>query len=72
MSKKDKVTKPPGLEDISMLFPPSALSSPYPVAIVSMKLPAFWPDAAEVWFVQADAQFAIHNVTVSKPKFTKW
>ena len=34
-----------------------------------MKLPAFWPDAAEVWFAQADTQFAIQNISVSKTKF---
>ena len=34
-----------------------------------MKLPVFWPDAAEVWFAQADAQFAIRHVTSSKTKF---
>ena len=34
-----------------------------------MKLPAFWPDAAEVWFAQADAQFAIRNLSSSKTKF---
>ena len=34
-----------------------------------MKLPTFWPDMAEVWFAQTDAQFAIWNVTVSKTKF---
>ena len=34
-----------------------------------MKLPTFWPDAAEVWFAQRDAQFAIQNVTISKTKF---
>ena len=34
-----------------------------------MKLPTFWPDAAEVWFAQADAQFAIRNVRISKTKF---
>ena len=69
MSKKDKVTKPLGLQDISALLPPSVPSSPSPVANVSMKLPAFWPDAAEVRFAQADAQFVIHNVTFSKTKF---
>ena len=70
MSKKqDKVVEPPDLQDISDLFPPSA-SSLLPVAAnLSMKLPVFWPDAAEVWFVQADAKFAICNVTVSKTKF---
>ena len=34
-----------------------------------MKLPAFWPDAAEVWFAQADAQFGIKAMTVLKTKF---
>ena len=70
MSKKqDKVVEPPDLKDISDLFPPSA-SSLLPVAAnLSMKLPVFWPDAAEVWFAQADAKFAICNVTVSKTKF---
>ena len=34
-----------------------------------MKLPVYWPDAAEVWFAQADAQFPIHSVRVSKTKF---
>ena len=34
-----------------------------------MKLPAFWPNAAEVWFAQSDAQFPIRNVLVSKTKF---
>ena len=34
-----------------------------------MKLPAFWPDAAEVCFDQADAQFAIRSISLSKTKF---
>ena len=34
-----------------------------------MKLPTFWPDAAEVWFAQTDAQFAIRNISSSKTKF---
>ena len=34
-----------------------------------MKLPVFWPDAAEVWFAQANAQFTIKAITVSKTKF---
>ena len=34
-----------------------------------MKLPTLWPDAAEVWIAQADAQFVIKAVTVSKIKF---
>ena len=68
MSKKaDKVFEPPGLENISDLFPPSAPASPSPVANVSMKLPV--PDAAEVWFALADGQLSICSVTVSKTKF---
>ena len=51
-----------------MLFPPSPDAVPV-VANVSMKLPTFWPDAVEVWFAQADAQYAIRNLTVSKTKF---
>ena len=34
-----------------------------------MKPPAFWPDAAKVWFAQTDAQFTIQSVTVLKTKF---
>ena len=36
---------------------------------LAIKLPAFRHDAAEVWFAQADGQFAIKAVTVSKTKF---
>ena len=61
----DKVEEAPGLEDIGNLFLPSTLVSNRG----SMKLPAFWPDVAEVWFAQADAQFAIRNISVSKTKF---
>ena len=67
--KQDKVIKPPGLQDIGDIFPPTAPSSPSPVANVSIKLPVFWPDSAEVWFAQVDKQFAIRSVTVSKTKF---
>ena len=51
-------------------FPPTSASDAVPLAaIVSMKLPVFWPETAEVWFAQVDAQFAIRNVTVGKTKF---
>ena len=71
MSKK--TTEPaidvaPILGDTEALFPPSTDAVPV-AANVSMKLPTFWPDAAEVWFAQGDAQFAIRNLTVSKTKF---
>ena len=36
---------------------------------VSVKVPAFWPDSAEAWFVQVEAQFALKGVTVSSTKF---
>ena len=59
----------PGLEDIGNLFPPSSSASPSPIANVSMELPTFWADAAEVEFAQADAQFPIRNISISKTKF---
>ena len=34
-----------------------------------LKLPTFWPDSAEVWFAQTDAQFDIRNITSSRSKF---
>ena len=72
MNKRDifqhgKSQDAPGLEDISQLFPPSP--SPAPVAFISMKLPDFSSDAAEVWFAKADAQFSICSISVSKTKF---
>ena len=69
MPKNDEISEPPGLEDISDFFPPSAPASPSLVANVSMKLQVFWPDAAKVWFAQAGAQVAFRNVSGSKTKF---
>ena len=63
----EKVKDSPGLEEICQFFPPSPSSAL--VSNVSMKLPAFWPDAAKVWFTQVDAQFSIRSITVSKTKF---
>ena len=61
----DKFEDAPRHVDESYVLPPTV-----PVANnVAMKLPAFWPDAAKVWFAQADAQFAIKAVTVLKTKF---
>ena len=64
------------LGDTKALFPPSSASVPDAApttAIVStavlMKLPVFWPEAAEVWFAQTDAQFAIRHVSSSRTKF---
>ena len=36
---------------------------------VSIKLPTFWTDSPEVWFLQAETQFAIKRVTTSLTKF---
>ena len=71
MSKKQDtapIEEAPGLGDTEVLFPPTSDAVPV-AANVSMKLPTFWPDMAEVWFPQADAQYAIRSVTVSKTKF---
>ena len=71
MSKKatdPAIDEAPVLGDTKALFPPSPDAIPV-AANVSMKLPTFWLDAAEVWFAQVDAQSAIRNLTVSKTKF---
>ena len=34
-----------------------------------LKLPPFWPESAEVWFAQANAQFNIKGINRSTPKF---
>lgn len=39
------------------------------VAAVNFKLPAFWANDPQVWFVQAEAYFATHNVRSSKTKY---
>ena len=36
---------------------------------VSVKVPAFWPDSVEAWFIQVEAQFALKGVTASSTKF---
>ena len=56
LSKKSKMLQ---------LFPPTPSSAPK--ANVLMKLPAFWPNAAEVWFA-TDPQFSICSIIVSKSK----
>ena len=64
-SDMPKVDETPELSENSN----APISVPAVAATVALKLPVFWPEAAEVWFAQADAQFAIKSITVSKTKF---
>ena len=52
MPKFDETPQLGGKADI---LPPPSPSVPV-AANVTLKLPVFWPDAAEVWFAQADTQ----------------
>ena len=36
---------------------------------VGLKLPTFWPEQSKVWFAQAEAQFALRNITTDDTKF---
>ena len=39
------------------------------VSTVSVKLPPFWPDKTNLWFVQVEGQFTIKNITTEKTKY---
>ena len=39
------------------------------VSAVSVKLPPFWSDKTALWFAQAEAQFALRNITEQRTKF---
>lgn len=43
------------------------LSNP-DINAVSVKLPFFWADSAEMWFVQAESQFKLSNITADNTK----
>ena len=66
MPKVNETPELVGVADADLLSPPSV---PVVAANVALKLPVLWPEAAKVWFAQADAQFAIKSITVSKTKF---
>ena len=36
---------------------------------VALKLPPFWPDSCESWFINAESQFHLKNITSSVTKF---
>ncbi len=40
-----------------------------PVSAVSLKLPPFWTEQPEAWFVESEAQFALRKITSSLAKF---
>jgi len=44
-------------------------ATPSAVAAIAIKLPTFWPNQAAVWFLQAEAQFAIRGVTADDTKY---
>lgn len=46
------------------------VSAHMPLTTVSVKLPTFWTDSPEVWFIQAEAQFENKRITSSRTKFT--
>lgn len=46
-----------------------APSVPAVVHAVTVKLPIFWPESADVWFLQAEAQFETKSITASKTKY---
>lgn len=39
------------------------------VKAVSLKLPQFWSEEPQVWFVQAEAQFALRNIIADDTKY---
>ena len=41
-------------------------TNPGVINTVSLKLPSFWPEEVEVWFAQAEAQFAIKRIMDSR------
>ena len=52
---------------------PSGLNMPdndgNQIQAVSLKLPTFWTEQPQVWFVQAEAQFVLRNITADDTKY---
>ena len=36
---------------------------------VALKLPSFWTSQPAVWFIQAEAQFTLRNITADETKY---
>ncbi|CAB0035877.1 unnamed protein product [Trichogramma brassicae] len=47
----------------------AAAAAPRYVQRVAVKLPAFWLDKPAIWFAQAEAQFALADITVELTKY---
>jgi hypothetical protein len=47
----------------------AAVQPPAAMSAVSVKLPPFWVENAEVWFLQAEAQFAIAGISNERTAF---
>lgn len=54
---------------LHILVTPTFLDSMSGVSAVSLKLPGFWSAQPEVWFLQAEAQFAIRDITKDETKY---
>jgi len=52
-------------------MPEEEVAAQLPLTTVSIKLPLFWTDSPEVWFLQAEAQFENKGITVSRTKLTQ-
>ena len=61
-------TADPAADDALLSTPAVAVPEDYKSSSY-LKLPTFWPDSAEVWFAQTDAQFDIRNISSSRSKF---
>ena len=70
MTKVDETPEISANSNADLLSPSSVpVSSAAFSTNTALKLPTFWPENAEVWFAQAEAQFAIKAISVSRTKF---
>lgn len=54
---------------VQQLLQQAMLPSDNAIHRVTVKFPPFWPDKPEVWFAQAEAQFALANITQDTTKY---